>query len=66
MARLRLSSLRPRATLLASYHPYQAGGYQDYREFCLEQRPLLPAGLRNAERETLLGQVLNRCTTYLY
>ena len=58
MTRLRLTSLLPRATLSPSYHPYQVGGYQDYREFCLEQRPLLPAGLRNAERETLLGQVL--------
>ena len=65
MTRLRLTSLLPRATLSPNYHPtsilpvpYQLGGYHDYREFCIEQRPLLPAGLRNAERETLLGQVL--------
>ena len=27
----------PYCTLLPSYHPYQVSGYQDYREFCLEQ-----------------------------
>ena len=27
----------PYCTLLPSHHPYQVSGYQDYREFCLEQ-----------------------------
>ena len=33
-----------------------------YREFCREQRPFLPSGMKNADREKALGQMWRELT----
>ena len=54
-----LSSKRPASTGLASASPAKrskkAAFTSPFHEFCQELRPLLPASLRNSEREKLLG-----------
>ena len=54
-----LSSKRPASTGLASASPAKRSKKRaftsPFHEFCQELRPLLPASLRNSEREKLLG-----------
>ena len=51
-----LASKRPASTGLASTSPAKKRAFTSpYHEFCQELRPLLPANLRNSEREKLLG-----------
>ena len=52
-----LSSKRPASTGLASMSPpaKKRAFTSPYHEFCQELRPLLPASMRNSEREKLLG-----------
>ena len=52
-----LSSKRPASTGLASMSPpaKKRAFTSPFHEFCQELRPLLPASLRNSEREKLLG-----------
>ena len=51
-----LASKRPASTGLASTSPAKKRAFTSpYHEFCQDLRPLLPANLRNSEREKLLG-----------